>query len=229
MAGMVNGGALQEYKKQNPNIPIVLYINSTAETKQYADVICTSSNAVEICHKIAEEFQTTKIAFSPDENLGKFVQSKLDIDMDFIPDHGYCYVHRLFSASDITKFRTKYPEGKVLVHPECKPEVVELADFVGSTAAMYNYVKNNPDEEFGIGTEIGLLDRIKRELPEIPFKKIHKLRDDAICFSQKKITLESILECIQNIDDPQYHLQLDPTVRENAMRPVQKMFDLMEN
>ena len=219
MAGMVSGSQLQRYKKQYPEIPIVLYINSTAETKQYADVICTSSNAVEICRKITEEFQTNKVAFSPDENLGKYVQSKLDIDMDFIPDHGYCYVHRLFSAADIEAFRNNYPNAKVLVHPECKPEVIETADFVGSTAAMYNYVKNNPEEKFGIGTEEGLIDRILRELPEIPAENVHKIREDAVCYSQKKITLESILDCLQHLTDPQYQLQLDPFVRERCAPP----------
>ncbi len=215
---------LRRYKQRNPNVPIVLYINSTAEAKKYADVICTSSNALEICQKIQKEFKSKKIGFSPDKNLGSYVQSQMKIPFDFIPKDGHCFVHNDFKVQDIQEFKKEHPNAKILVHPECTKNVVNEADFVGSTAAMYNYMVSDPDKEYGIGTEKGLVDRINLDYPDI---KAYPLRDNAVCYSMKKFTLESILDCLDDLEKPEFSIEIDEVTRKEALKPIQKMFDLM--
>jgi quinolinate synthase len=215
-----------DYKKQNPNIPIVLYINSTTEAKRYVDVICTSSNAMEITKKIMKEFKSEKIGFGPDKNLGKYIAEQLNIPIDLLPENGHCYVHNQFKQEDIHDFRKKFPTAKILVHPECIPEVTHLADFVGSTSAMFKEVVANPSEIYGIGTEIGLIDRLKRENPGI---EVHSINSENICYSMKKFTIEAIIYCMENLDIPELKLQLDESIREEALIPIEKMFTLMKS
>ena len=225
MASFCTPAILKEYRNDNPGVPIVLYINSTSAAKQFCDVICTSSNAVEISDKIRKEFNSAKIGFGPDKNLGNYVQKKLGIPVDILPENGHCYVHDGFSLKDIVNFNMDHPDAEIIVHPECKPDIVSAANFVGSTAAMYNYVIENPDKEFGIGTEIGLIDRIKREYPDI---KVHPLSEKAVCYTMKKYTLEAIEDCLKNMDNTGYIITITDELREKTLKPVEKMFELME-
>ncbi len=216
---------LKKYKKNNPDIPIVMYINSSTEAKQYADVVCTSSNAVEIFRKILEETGARKLAFAPDRNLGTYVQKQLGIHVDILPEKGHCRVHEDFSQQDMVKFRDKHPNAKIIVHPECINTVVEAADYVGSTSGLSNYVYEHSNEEIGIGTEIGLSDRLKRENSRF---KIHPLKEGAICYAMKQFTLESILFALNNLDGEVKPITLNKELAQKAKRPVEKMFSLME-
>lgn len=225
MAAFCTPEILKNYRKNNPGVPIVLYINSTSEAKSYCDVVCTSSNAVEISDKIRREFNSAKIGFGPDKNLGNYVQKKLGIQVDILPEKGHCYVHNRFTLKDIVNFNLEFPDAEIIVHPECTPDVVSAANFVGSTAAMYNYVIENPNKEFGIGTEIGLIDRLKREYPKI---KVHPLSEKAVCYTMKKYSLEAIEYCLKNLDNKEYIITIPDELRKKTLKPVEKMFELME-
>ena len=225
MAAFGTPELLQKYRIDHPGIPIVYYINSTSKAKQYVDVICTSSNAVEICRKILAEFGVNRLAFGPDRNLGLYVQQKLGIEIDFLPDEGHCYVHDQFTVEDLQSFREEHPKAKILVHPECRPEITAMADFIGSTSAMYNYAVNHSEFEIGIGTEIGLLERLQRDHPKL---NLLPIKSRAICYSMKKFTLEAILYCLQNLENIEFQLEVPAEVQAKALKPIQKMFSLME-
>ena len=145
-------GITQRYiKKKNPNIPVVCYINSTAEVKSECDICCTSSNALEI----VKSLNAPKVLFVPDTNLGKWVESKLN-GVEVITYPGNCPVHHKVTVENIINAREKYPQAKILIHPECQPCVSELGDYVGSTSGILNYVKNSKDRQFVIVTEKGI-------------------------------------------------------------------------
>lgn len=214
---------IKKYREEHPKIPIVLYINSQTEAKQYADVICTSSSALQICKRIQQEFNSPKIAFGPDKNLAHWVSKQTGIQMDLLPENGHCFVHDQFTPDHVSKFRATHPDAKVVVHPECPPAVVDLADFVGSTKAMYNYILEHPKYLYGIGTEVGLIDYIKSKQPGL---QILPLKDNAVCFSMKKFTLEAILYTLQHLDEPGQRIQISPQLRQLVLKPLQKMFEL---
>lgn len=220
-----NGDIVKKYREEHPGIPVVLYINSTTEAKQYADCICTSSIATEICAKIANEFHTNYIGFGPDKNLGAFVAKQTGLQLDIIPPKGHCIVHETFTTHDVENFRKKYPQSKIIVHPECPPAVVQAADFIGSTAALYKYVVDHRSETIGVGTERGLVDRLRQEYH---LKTVFPLKSSAVCYTMKKFTLEVIVDTLQNIEDTQLHVQIPKELRLNAMKSVQKMFQLIQ-
>ena len=227
MATYATAGKLKAYKDENPDIPLVLYINSTAEAKIYADVICTSSNSLHIVQEILKEYKTDKFAFSPDRHLGSYISNKINIPVDIVPEDGNCYVHNMYSVEDVTAAKLKYPNGKLLVHPESPWEVVVLADFVGSTSQIINYAKVHPEEnEFIIGTEKGVTDFLRREYPN---KIIEPLNEDAVCFAMKRVTLESIVDCLKNLDNPDFVVKVDPKTAQIAEKSIYKMMELSKN
>ncbi|MGB9561668.1 MAG: quinolinate synthase NadA, partial [bacterium] len=180
---------LREFKKNYPNHAFVAYINSTADVKAEVDVVCTSGNAVKVVERIPSE----RIVFLPDRNLGHFV-SRFVKNKEIVLWDGGCYVHTKLTVEHIKEARLKYPGAKIIVHPESPPEVVDLADGAYSTEGIINYVKkiNTP---VVIGTEIGIIDRIKREMPE---KIVYPLKNDAICGNMKLITLPKVLWSLEN-------------------------------
>jgi quinolinate synthase len=224
MAAFGSPELLIKYKKENPGIPIALYINSTTEAKQYADVIVTSSSALEICKKIQAEFHSPKIGFSPDKNLGRYIQKQTGIPMDIIPPNGHCYVHEQYTTADIKKFRKKFPTGKVIVHPECPKDVIDHADFTGSTTAMYKYIQDHPQEIIGIGTEQGLIDRAKHDFPTA---QLYPLIDTGICKMMKMFTLEILERTLQNLNDRTLLIEVPKDIAEKALKPINKMFELI--
>ena len=161
MADMINHQQMVEFKKKNPDAPVVCYINSTAEVKSECDICCTSSNAL----KIVKSLNAPKVLFLPDANLGKWVESKLS-KVEVITYAGNCPVHHDIEVKDIELARKKHPDAKILIHPECKPEVSRLGDYVGSTSGIMEYVRKSKDKQFVIVTEKGVADRLERDYPD---------------------------------------------------------------
>lgn len=190
MADMIDHKQMIDFKSAHPNIPVVCYINSTAEVKSECDICCTSSNALEI----VKSLDSKQVLFIPDANLGKWVGNQLD-DIEVITYDGNCPIHNNIQASDIKAARKKHPKAKILVHPECKPEVSALGDYVGSTSGIINYVKNSKHNQFVIVTEKGVVDRLTRDYPE---KEFTLVKDNMICESMKLTTLDEILYSLEN-------------------------------
>jgi quinolinate synthase len=190
MADMINLEQVIRFKKSYPNTPVVCYINSTAEVKAECDICCTSSNAV----KIVESLGQSKVLFVPDANLGKYVESQLE-GVEVITYDGCCPVHDNVTVENILEARKKYPNARVLIHPECRPSVSSLGDYIGSTSGIFDYVKNSNEKQFVIVTEKGVVDRLKRDYPE---KEFILISENMLCESMKLTTLEQILYSLEN-------------------------------
>ena len=190
MADMINLKQMIEFKEKYPKIPVVCYINSTAEVKAECDICCTSSNAIEI----VKSLNVPRVLFVPDANLGKYVESQLS-DVEVITYNGCCPVHDNITTEEILNIRKKYPNAKVLIHPECKTSVSKLGDYIGSTSGIIDYVKNSNDRQFIIVTEKGVVDRLKRDYPE---KEFILISNNMLCESMKLTTLEQILYSLEN-------------------------------
>ncbi|MHA1496754.1 MAG: quinolinate synthase NadA [Promethearchaeota archaeon] len=225
MAAYLDAEMVREYKKAHPGLPVVTYVNSTAEVKAESDVCCTSSSAVKVVKSIAKEFDVNSVLFGPDSNLADHAEQKSGIECIKMPEEGHCYVHSQISVDDFKRSRDLIKEGLVLVHPECVREVRELADFVGSTTQMYNRVKNSKIEEakFIIGTEDGLLKRMAEDFPD---KHFYPIRDKLICYNMKKHTLELIKYVLENLADPMFEVKVPSEIAEKAIFPLEKMLQI---
>ncbi|HEY2987291.1 MAG TPA: quinolinate synthase NadA [Candidatus Binatia bacterium] len=197
-----------------PDLAVVSYVNTTADVKAESDVCCTSSNAV----KIVNALPNRHILFVPDENLARYVQQ--NTDKTIIAWDGNCYVHHQITPEQIHEVKEKLPHVKVLVHPECRADVLALADAVMSTSGMVQYATESPATEFLIVTECGLSDRLLLELPEKRFYKACKL-----CRYMKMITLEDTLKSLQLM---RHEIGLDEPVRVRAEKALQRMFELSQ-
>ena len=202
----------EELRKVYPDLQVVCYVNTTAEVKAESDVCCTSSNAVQVVEALASE----NILFVPDENLARYVQS--ETNKNIIAWEGNCYVHHQITPEQIQTVRDKLPRVKILVHPECREDVTELADAVLSTSAMMRYAKESPAQEFLIVTECGLSDRLLLEMPEKKFYKSCKL-----CSYMKMITLDGVRDSLR---DGRYEITLPEEVRVGAQRSLDRMLEL---
>ncbi|MCJ7648247.1 MAG: quinolinate synthase NadA [Candidatus Lokiarchaeota archaeon] len=225
MAAYLDAEMVREYKKAHSGLPVVTYVNSTAEVKAESDVCCTSSNAVKVVKSIAKEFDVNSVLFGPDSNLADYAEQQSGIKCIKMPEEGHCYVHSQISVDDFRRSRDLIKEGLVLVHPECVRAVRELADFVGSTAQMYNRVKNSKIEEdkFIIGTEDGLIRRMAEDFPD---KQFYPIRDKLICYNMKKHTLELIKHVLENLDDPMFEVKVLPKIAKKAIFPLEKMLQI---
>ena len=212
MADMINYNQMVEFKKQYPNIPVVCYINSTAEVKAECDICCTSSNALQI----VKSLNVPQVLFVPDANLGKYVESQLD-GVEVITYQGCCPVHDNVTVENIKTVRDKYPNAKVLIHPECKTEVSMLGDYIGSTSGIIDYVKNSSDKQFVIVTEKGVADRLKRDYPE---KEFILISERMLCESMKLTTLEEVLNSLENEVN---EITLDESVRLKSAECIERM------
>ncbi|MCM1002776.1 MAG: quinolinate synthase NadA [Candidatus Gastranaerophilales bacterium] len=215
MADMIDLHQMEDFKKQHPNIPVVCYINSTAEVKSKCDICCTSSNAL----KIVESLNAPKVLFVPDANLGKWVESKLD-GVEVITYQGHCPIHNNVTVDDILNARKNHPDTKILIHPECKPEVSALGDYVGSTSGIINYVKNSNEDKFIIVTEKGVVDRLRRDYPN---KEFILISDNMLCESMKLTTLEEILYSLENETN---EITLDEDVRLASAECIERMLEV---
>lgn len=215
MADMVNLEQLREFKAKHPNIPTVCYINSTAEVKSECDICCTSSNAL----KIVDSLNAEKILFLPDTYLGKWVESQLK-GVEVITYPGYCPTHLRIKPEDIIEMRKKYPNAKVLTHPECHKSVADISDYVGSTTGIMKYAKESDAKQFIIATEKGVYDRLKRDLPN---KEFVMVRENIICPNMKWHTLEDIYNALTY---EQHEINVDKELAQKALGCIDRMLEV---
>lgn len=215
MAHMVNLKQLQEIKDRYDDLAVVCYINSTAEVKTHSDVCVTSANAVKIVRKLPNQ----NIFFIPDGNLGRYVAEQVP-EKNVMLNDGYCPIHAAMTREAVLRAKEAHPEAAFLVHPECTRELLEEADYIGSTSGIIQYASESGRQEFLIGTEIGVFCELKKRNPE---KQFYTLTDQQICWDMKKITLEKVAEVLRNESN---EVQISETVRQQAMRPLERMLEL---
>ncbi len=202
----------EELRKVYPDLQVVCYVNTTADVKAESDACCTSANALQV----VEAVDSQHILFVPDENLARYVQSQTS--KTILAWEGNCYVHHQITPEQILAVRQNLPQVKILVHPECREDVIQLADAVLSTSAMMRYAKQSPAQEFLIVTECGLSDRLLLEVPEKKFYKSCKL-----CAFMKMITLDGVLDSLREM---RYEITLPEDVRLGAERSLSRMLEL---
>ena len=215
MADMINLTRLREFKSKNPQMPVVCYINSTAEVKSECDICCTSSNAI----KIVDSLKSDKVLFLPDTYLGKWVESMLD-GVEVITYPGFCPTHLKIRPEDILELKNKYPFAKVLAHPECHKEVTKLADYTGSTTGIMKYAIEHNDKQYIIATEKGVIDRLKRDYKD---KEFIPVKENIICPNMKWHTLADILNALKN---EEYEIIVDENIAEKAGNCIKKMLEV---
>ena len=215
MANMITLKELKIKKHEHPDAKVVCYVNSTAAIKAESDVCCTSSNAMKIVSSIPKEHE---ILFIPDKSLGGYVSSKLNRPM--ILWEGYCPTHHRILAEHIIKIKAAHPEARIVVHPECTPDVIALANHVASTTGIAKYCKETDAREFIIGTETGILHRLRKENPRKVFYAITQLAD---CSNMKLISLEKVL---WSLEDMIYQVKVPDDIAAKARVAIQKMLDL---
>ena len=213
MAAMVDLPLLIELKKKHPAAQVVCYINTTAETKALSDICCTSANGI----KVVESLEANKIIFIPDQNLGKYIQRFTEKDIILWP--GYCATHHKITTKDIQDLKKTYPAAEVLVHPECQPDVIDIADYTYSTNGMLNHVKKSQKTEFIIGTEKEHCYRLKKDNPTKQFYPIQS----AICPNMKKITLEKALKSLTTLEPK---ITLPEEIMHQAKQPLTRMMNI---
>ncbi|AGB41099.1 quinolinate synthetase complex, A subunit [Halobacteroides halobius DSM 5150] len=214
MAEMITVKELRKKKKQYPKAAVVCYVNSSAAVKAESDICCTSSNAVEIVEAIDKE----QILFVPDQNLGQYVADRTTKEV--ILWDGYCRTHHRVRPKDITEVKNAHPQVKIIVHPECKPEVVKLADYVGSTAQILEFAKESNDEKIIVGTEMGILYNLKQNNPD---KDFYLLTKALICQNMKMTSLKDIVCALEEM---KYQITVDDEIRLKAQSALDKMLEL---
>ncbi len=212
MADMADPEAVAKYRAEHPDTLVVAYVNTTAATKTAVDICCTSGNAEKVISALPKD---QKILFLPDANLGANVAKKLNRPMDLWP--GFCPTHNRIMPEQIEKARAAHPGAPVIVHPECPPATADLADQALSTGGMLKFVRESQEREFIIGTETGILHRMRKENPD---KVFYPLEPEPLCPNMKKITLEDVLFALQDMK-PQIELDADTIARARA--PIDRM------
>ena len=212
MADMVTVEDLRKKKSESPDASVVCYINTTAAVKTECDICCTSSNALKVVSTIPEG---KPIIFVPDRYLGAFAAAQSDREMILWP--GYCPTHQRITADDIVKLKKQYPEAQVVVHPECRSDVTALADKALGTGGMMRYARESEHKDFIIGTEIGIIYRLRKENPS---KRFIPASEQAICPNMKLITLEKIL---WSLEEMVYQVSVPEELRDKARKPVERM------
>ena len=215
-----------DFKKfiiENPGRTVISYVNTTAEIKALSDIICTSSNAVQIVESLPPE---EKIIFAPDRNLGNYVLNKTGRDM--VIWNGTCHVHEEFSLEAIIRLKKENPDAKIIVHPECELPVRLVADFIGSTSSLLEYTKKDNGNCYIVATEAGIIHQMKRENPDkvyIPAPPIDSTCGCSECSFMKLITVEKILNCIKN-ETPEIFIERKTLIR--AQKPIRRMMEISE-
>jgi quinolinate synthase len=219
MAKMLSAEELRKWKKQYPGATVVCYINTTAEVKAESDICCTSSSA----YKIIDSLKDAKeILFVPDQNLGDWV-SKQFPDKKFILYPGYCSIHVNILPEYIIQLKKEHPKAEVMVHPECPPATIKVADKVLGTSGMIKYAKESPSKEFIVGTENGLIHRLKKENPN---KRFYAVAEHIICPNMKITTMEKILWALEDVENPHHpagKISLPEDIRLKAKKCIDAM------
>lgn len=216
LAEMITAEGLRTLKSKHPGVPVVCYINSSADVKAESDICCTSANAVNIVASLPQH----KVIFVPDENLGDYVAKKLP-HKDLILWKGHCVTHAKVKEVDVNRVRELYPSAKILIHPECNPAVVQLGDFAGSTSEIIRYAKESQDNIFVIGTEIGVVCTLKETLPTKQFFLLHP---GLVCPNMKKTRMESVYQALRHNQD-EIHVDYEHAVR--AQLTLQRMLEVV--
>ncbi|NDI37048.1 quinolinate synthase NadA [Chengkuizengella sediminis] len=211
MADMVNVEGLRELKRKHPNATVVTYINSSAEIKAETDICCTSANAV----KVIQSLDTEEIIWVPDKNLGHYVSQFTDKKM--ILWEGYCNTHDMLTVKDVEEMKAKYPNAEFVVHPECRPEVVEIADFVGSTTGILKYCKESDSQEFIVGTEDGTGYQLRMDSPN---KKFHFATKFLVCPNMKVNNLKKL---VRSLEDMKPQIYVPPHIADKAKLSLERM------
>lgn len=215
MAHMADIAKIQEMRDKYEDLAVVCYINSTAELKTYADVCVTSSNALKIVRKLPNKH----IYFIPDENLGRYIASQVP-DKQFIFNDGFCHVHTSITAENVKRAKEAHPNAPILVHPECTPDVVELADYIGSTSGIIDFATADEAKEFIICTEMGVLYELKQKNPG---KRFYSVGHRQFCPNMKRITLEKVADALERMSN---RIELDEEMRIRANKPLERMLEL---
>jgi quinolinate synthase len=211
MADMIDAAQLREFKGRHPGLPVVAYVNTSAEVKAESDICCTSANAV----KIVESVDADEVLFVPDKSLAAYVASKTTKKV--IPYCGFCPTHHRILAQDVIRAKREHPQAVVVAHPECTMDVLNLADAVASTSGMVRYVNSSDAREFIICTERGLLHRLKQDNPD---KVFHNPSPLNICPNMKKITLEKVLWSLEDMRCP---IELPREIIDKARAAIEGM------
>ena len=214
MAQMLTVDEIKRAKKQYPKAPVALYVNTLAVCKAQCDVCCTSANAVEVIKSLDAE----TVLFGPDKNLAEYVSEKTGKTLIPIPENGFCPTHLLFQPEDVTVLKMQHPDATVMVHPECSSEMRRVADYVGSTSRMCRYAKESNAKNFIVGTEEGILHRLRRENPE---KKFYLAYEGAICPNMKLTTLERLYAALK---EEKNVVKVPEAVAEKARGSLERMF-----
>ncbi|MGB9803689.1 quinolinate synthase NadA [Desulfofundulus sp.] len=212
MADMVTVEVLREKKKEIPGVVVVCYVNTSAAVKAESDVCCTSANAVKIVSSLPED---RPVLFIPDQNLGQYVARQTGREIHLWK--GYCNTHDKLFAEDVLAAREAHPNALVLVHPECRPEVIDLADVVASTTGMIRFARESDASEFIICTETGILHQFRKQCPD---KEFYQASDKLICPDMKATTLEKVHRALVTLEP---RVTVPPEIREKALRSLERM------
>jgi len=212
LAASITGEDVRNLKKKYPGVPVVSYVNTSADVKAETDVCCTSANAL----KIVKSLGVKKVIFLPDDYLAKYVASQTDVEI--ISWKGTCEVHEQFNDEEINQIRKSNPGIKIIAHPECPPDVIKASDFAGSTSGMIKYVKDNQPKKVMMVTECSMSDNVQVDNPNVEF-----IRPCNLCPHMKKITLPKVLECLENETN---EIILDQKTIEKARKSVARMAEI---
>jgi len=212
LASSITGADVRLLRERFPAVPVVAYVNTSADVKAEVDICCTSSNAVEV----VESLNAPTVIFLPDQYLAKYVASKTDVKI--IAWKGACEVHERFTGDELRAYREADPSVQIIAHPECPPDVLAEADFTGSTAHMINWVRNNRSKRVVMITECSMADNVQAELPDVEMVKPCNL-----CPHMKRITLSNILDSLLYLRE---EVAIDPAIAERARRPIERMINL---
>jgi quinolinate synthase len=216
MAQMLTVDEIKRAKKQYPNSPVVLYVNTLAECKAECDLCCTSANAVEV----VKSLKSNTVLFGPDRNLAEYVGEQTGKKIIPIPANGFCPTHLLFQLEDVTVLKMEHPNATVMVHPECSSEMREVADFIGSTSKMCRYAQESTAKDFIVGTEDGILHRLRKENPN---KTFYLAYEGAICPNMKLTTLDRLYAALK---EEKHIVKVPPIVAKKARDSLDRMFEI---
>ncbi len=217
MADMIDAKSLKSLQAAHPKALTMCYVNTSAAVKALCDYCCTSANALKMAQKLLPDHR--EIIFIPDKYLAQYVSGQ--VNHEFIMWEGYCPIHAGILPDDMLQAKNLHPKAKVIVHPECKPSIIDFADIVASTEGMSRYVKNSDDKEFIIGTEVGIIHRLKKENPD---KMFYPASDKAICADMKKINLEKVLLSLERMS---YEITLPPDIKDKARLSIERMLQII--
>lgn len=208
------------FLEQHPGHTVISYINCSAEIKALSDIICTSSNAVKIVNSLPKE---EKIIFAPDKNLGAYINSITGREM--VLWDATCEVHDILTVEGILNLKNSFPEAKIIAHPECRPQILAMADFIGSTTALLNYTGNDDANEYIVATETGIIHQMRIKYPH---KKFHVVPSDKTCNCNDcpYMKLNTIDKVHRSLKDNYFEIHLDDHLIERAKRPLERMLEL---